>query len=107
MMSLCEKNKEIQNLFTIHSHHKNISVFIMTQNMFSKGPCARTIILNCLYLIICNNPRDAAQIRILSQHMFPERPHFLMHAYRDAVSSYDYGYILINNTQARLKSTEL
>ena len=60
MMNECEKNKEIQNLFTIHSHHKNISVFIMTQNMFSKGPCARTISLNCRYLIIFNNPRDAA-----------------------------------------------
>lgn len=100
LMIECEKNKDIQNLFTVHSHHKNISVFIMTQNLFSKGPCARTISLNCRYLIVFNNPRDASQIRTLSQQMFPDRPAFLTQAYRDAIDSSAYGYIFLDNTQA-------
>jgi hypothetical protein len=31
LMSNCENDKTIQNLFCVHSHHKNISVFILTQ----------------------------------------------------------------------------
>ena len=96
----CEKNQEIQSLFTIHSHHKNISVFIITQNLFSKGPCARTISLNCRYLIIFNNPRDATQVRRLGQQIFPEKSSFLVQAYKDAIESEPYGYLFVDNTQA-------
>jgi hypothetical protein len=100
LMSECEKDKEIQNLFTVYSHHKNISVFIITQNLFSKGACARTISLNSQYLIVFNNPRDAGQIRRLGIQMFPEKSNFLAQAYQDAVESKKYGYLFIDNTQA-------
>lgn len=100
LMSECEKNKEIQELFTVHSHHKNISVFIISQNLFSRGPCARTISLNCRYIIVFNNPRDAVQIRRLGQQMFPEKSNFLAQAYKDAIDSSPYGYLFIDNTQS-------
>jgi len=100
LMTECENNKDIQNLFTVYCHHKNISVFIVSQNLFMKGACARTISLNCLYFIIFNNPRDASQIRRLGQQMFPEKSNFLANAYKDAIESKTYGYILIDNTQS-------
>jgi hypothetical protein len=59
----------------------------------------RTISLNCRYLIIMNNPRDASQIRRLGQQMFPEKPNFLAMAYKDAVEAQEYGYLFIDNTQ--------
>jgi hypothetical protein len=99
LMSECEKDKEIQNLFTVYSHHKNITVFIITQNLFSRGPCARTISLNAQYLIVFNNPRDAGQIRRLGIQMFPSKTKFLALAYQDAIEMNNYGYLFIDNTQ--------
>jgi hypothetical protein len=31
LMSSCENDKSIQNLFCVHSHHRNISVIFLTQ----------------------------------------------------------------------------
>lgn len=36
LMEQCEKDKSILNLFTVDSHHKNISVIFISQNIFSK-----------------------------------------------------------------------
>lgn len=101
LMSACEREQSIQTLFTVHSHHSNISVFILTQNLFSKGPCARTISLNCRYLIVFNNPRDGSQIRTLGSQMYPDRPTFLTSAYKDAIESQEFGYLFIDNTQSQ------
>ena len=52
LMSQAEKNKTILDLFTTGSHHSNISVILISQNLFSQGKYARTISLNCHYLFI-------------------------------------------------------
>jgi len=43
LMSECINSNTIMNLFTVGSHHKNTSVFFITQNIFSKGKFARDI----------------------------------------------------------------
>ncbi len=65
LMDQCEKDKSILNLFTTDSHQKSISVFLITQNLFSQGKFSRTIGLNCHYLFLLNNPRDQSQIYFL------------------------------------------
>jgi hypothetical protein len=92
----CESNPAIQKLFTVDCHHKNISTFLVTQNLFSKGKCARTISLNCNYMIIFNNPRDRQQIQHLSRQIFPSNPQFLNECYIDACESKDYGYLFLD-----------
>jgi hypothetical protein len=99
LMEESESNPEIQKLFTVDSHHKNISIFLITQNLFSKGKCARTISLNCHYLFIFNNPRDRLQIRCLARQMFPTNSNFLVESYDDATASRLYGYLFIDLTQ--------
>ena len=43
---------EILNLFTVKSHHQNISVMFLTQNLYhSPGKLMRTISLNASYII--------------------------------------------------------
>ena len=69
-------NISIQNLFTKGSHHLNISVFLLTQNLFNKGKFSRTINLNSQYTIIFDNPRDRSQIRYLARQMFPHNSKF-------------------------------
>ncbi len=99
LMDDCDSNPEIQRLFTVDAHHKNISTFLITQNLFSKGKCARTISLNSNYMVIFNNPRDRAQIQHLSRQIFPSNPRFLNECYTDACESKDYGYLFLDLTQ--------
>jgi len=47
-------------MFTKISHHRNVSVVYLTQNVFDKNKYARTISLNAHYLVLIKNPRDAS-----------------------------------------------
>ena len=71
------------------------SVILISQNLFSKGKNARTISLNCNYLICFNNKRDQTQIRILGQQMFPDKIHYFRESFDDA-TSVPHGYLLID-----------
>jgi hypothetical protein len=103
LMSECEKDKTILNLFTTDSHQKSISVFLITQNLFSQGKFSRTIGLNCHYLILLNNPRDRSQIYFLARQMYPTNSKFLVEAYGDAVEGKQYGYLFIDLKQTTPK----
>ena len=41
--------KKIASLFTEKSHHRNLSVIYVVQNLFEKGPESRTVSLNAHY----------------------------------------------------------
>ncbi|CAF1035618.1 unnamed protein product [Brachionus calyciflorus] len=98
LMKECEENVSIQKLFTIDSHHKNISVFFITQNIFSRGKFTRTLNLNSHYLVLFNNPRDKLQISTLARQMFPGKSSFFIEAY-DNASSKPHGYLMIDLKQ--------
>jgi hypothetical protein len=59
-------------LFTKGSHHRNISLVLITQNLFHQGPSARDISLNSKYLVVFKNPRDKTQIVHLARQLYPE-----------------------------------
>ena len=93
------RDPKILNIFTTDSHHKNISVIFVTHNIFSNQKHFRTISLNCQYIILTKNPRDRLQITILAKQMFPGESVFFNKAYNNAVSTKQYGYLLIDFTQ--------
>ncbi|KAF4530470.1 hypothetical protein B566_EDAN014671, partial [Ephemera danica] len=72
-----EADKRVVDLFTKGSHHRNISVLFITQNLFHQKSGARDISLNAHYMVIFKNPRDAAQIGYLGRQITPENPKFL------------------------------
>jgi len=104
LMDQCEKDKSILNLFTTDSHQKSISVFLITQNLFSQGKFSRTIGLNCHYLFLLNNPRDQSQIYFLSRQMYPQNSKFLVECYADAVENQKFGYLFIDLKQSTKKN---
>jgi len=106
-MSECEKDPSILNLFTTDSHHRNISVFLISQNLFSQGKYSRTISLNCIYLIIFKNPRDKSQINVLARQMFPEKYNFFMEAFSDAVNNKSHSYLFIDLKQDTLEKNRI
>ena len=64
---MSETNQLVANIFTKISHHRNVSVLYLTQNMFDKNKYARTISLNAHYLVLFKNPRDAGQFAALAR----------------------------------------
>lgn len=92
-------NNTIVDLFTKGSHHKNISVIFITQNIFHQGHGQRDISLNANYIVIFKNPRDRAQIQHLARQVYPEDPRFLTESYHDATAQ-PHGYLLLDLKQS-------
>lgn len=87
------------DLFTKGSHHKNLSVMFITQNVFHQGAGQRDISLNTNYMVLFKNPRDRAQVQHLARQVCPENPKFLQEAYFDATSR-PFGYLLLDLKQS-------
>ena len=51
-------DERIVNLFTRGSHHRNLSVIYILQNVFHQGKGSRSISLNSHYLVLLKNPWD-------------------------------------------------
>ena len=92
-----ETDDRITKIFTQQSHHKNVSVIFITQNLFHKR--ARTIHLNAHYLVLFKNPRDATQIAVLARQMSPGNHKYVLDAYKDATQR-PHGYLLVDLKQA-------
>ena len=66
-----EKDAIIAKLFTKKSHHGNLSVIYIVQNLFHHSKEHRTISLNASYLCLTKNVRDASQIVHLAKQLYP------------------------------------
>jgi DNA polymerase III delta prime subunit len=95
-----ETDGNVVDLFTKGSHHYNITVIFITQNIFNQGKGQRDISLNAHYVICFKNPRDRQQIMNLARQVYPEDTKFLQEAYKDATSK-AFGYLLLDLTQTQ------
>ena len=93
LMSDIVKDEDIQQLFTRGSHHMNLTILYLTQNAFCQGKCARTISLNCAYLVLFKNPRDIYQIQLMGRQI--GLPNTLPEAYDDCMEE-KYGYLVVD-----------
>ena len=78
------------------SHHRNISVILLTHNIFEKGKYMRTISLNCSYLIIFNNLRDKKQIKFLGTQLFPGESNYFTEILTDAFKTQERGFLIVD-----------
>ena len=92
---LSETNDSVEKIFTKGSHHRNISVIFLSQNLFYKSKQNRTMSLNTHYFILFKNPRDVTQVSTLARQMYPGKSKFLLEAFNDATEM-AYGYLLID-----------
>lgn len=90
-----DQGSSITKLFTQGSHHRNLTIIYIVQNIFNQSKEMRSVSLNSHYLVLFKNPRDKTQARTLGQQMFPSQPGFLLSAYEDAVKQ-RYGYLLVD-----------
>jgi hypothetical protein len=83
-----------QRVFTKKSHHRNISVMYIVQNLFHH----RTISLNAYYMVLFQNLSDVSQIMALAHQMYPRRTEFFLEAFARATTR-PHGYIVIDMKQ--------
>ena len=94
---MAEANQTVVDLFTRSSHHLNLSVFFLTQNLYTKAnKHSRDLNLNSTYLILFKNVRDASQINHIARQIFPGNSKFLVDAYKDATSAAPHSFLLID-----------
>jgi len=95
LMNEAGDDVKVSNLFTKGSHHRNLSVVYISQNLFHQGKQNRTMSLNCHYFVLFKNARDKSQIHHLSRQMFPSNPKYLQESYDDATKE-PYSYLFID-----------
>lgn len=97
-MMLNAFSRQVCELFTKGSHHRNFSVVLVTQNVFHQGKFCRDISLNCKYLVVFKNPRDKSQFLHLAKQIYPENSRELVKIYKD-ITQRPYSYLLVDLTQ--------
>ena len=91
------KNTEMELLFSQMSHHRNISVCFMKNNLFYQGKNARTITLNTNIFVLMKNPSDSLQIKTLAKRIFPNNYKEVLEAYSFAIKlNNGKGYLIID-----------
>ena len=73
LMAESVDNPLLMSIFTERSHHQNISVILLMQNLYHQGKHSVSIGRNAQYLVIFKNPRDRHEIKTLAIKMFPEK----------------------------------
>ena len=89
------EDKRIVNLFTRGSHHHNLSITYIVQNLFYQGKGGRGISLNSHYLVLFKNPPDKLQVLTLAKQMYPRHTDFFINHYEHAVQR-PFGYLLVD-----------
>lgn len=95
LMESASKNDEVEKAFTKYTHHRNLSVIYLVQNLFFQGKASRTINLNTNYMVLFKNPRDKLQISVLARQMYPGNSKYFLECFQDATSR-PYGYLFVD-----------
>lgn len=99
MDELKQHQKEILKFFVKGSHHRNASIYFLSQCLFPDG--LRQISLNAHYIILFKSSRDLAQIRTFCLQVDPTHWRALLEAYEDATQE-GHTYILFDFKPSQL-----
>ena len=93
---LLSLNKEVASAFIMGSHHRRISLFFITQNLFPNCETFRTMSANAHYYVLFQNQRNFRQINTLARQVFVGKDvNRIMEAYKRA-SDKPRGFVLLS-----------
>lgn len=95
LMTEVNNSPRFEKLWTVQSHHYNITLLYLTQNRFERGKAAHTISLNTDYYCLFANLRDKFQIMHFAKQAFYGKPAYFMKAYQLATLN-PFGYIIVD-----------
>ena len=90
---LTQKNNSLLSLFTLDSHHNNKTIIYVCHNPFMSH--ARTLRLQCNYLVFFPNAVDGTYIENFARQSYQREHNVFMDAFKEA-SSRPYGYLWYN-----------
>jgi hypothetical protein len=90
---------QVVTLFTRGSHHFNVSVILLTQNIFFSSPGFRTMSINSHYLVLFKSPRTQDQVACLGRQICPDNIKFFQESYVDSCRE-PHSYMLLDMTQS-------
>ena len=94
-MSIAKCDQRIAYLFTKGSHHRNISIAYLTQNVFPQGRACRNIALYRQYLVLFKNRINRQQVATLARRIYPSTSVTFMRKFEDAMAR-PYGYLVLD-----------
>ena len=94
-MTQLHSDPRLTRLFSVGSHHRNLSIIFIIHNLFHQGKEMRNLSLNSHYIMLFKNPRDSLQISTLARQMYPGKSQFLIEAFQHATKQ-SYGYVLLD-----------
>jgi len=90
-----DANSDLGYIFTALSHHHNVSVIFLSQNLFSQHGPFRDMSLSATYIVCFKNPRDASQIWHFARQFRPDRPARVVEGFR-AATIHPYSYVVFD-----------
>ena len=95
LMTEGNNDKTVLDIFTKHSHHRNITVLYLCQDMFPPGKFAKSISRNAHYIVAFKNPRDQLGVRNVVLQAFPVKWQIVLDVFRRATSR-PFGYLVLD-----------
>jgi hypothetical protein len=95
LISNCHDDPTLSALFTRGSHHRNVSIILITQNYFWTGSTATDVRRNTTYLCMFRCKQDSLQVARFGQRILPHKGKYFMQSYNDATSR-PHGYLFID-----------
>ena len=93
---LSGRNKEVAEVFILGSHHRKISTFYLTQNLFPNCPLFRLMSSNAHYYISFHSQRNTRQVNTLARQIYTgKNVDRIMNSYIKASKSHR-GFIVIS-----------
>ena len=95
LMQQAKNDGIIANLFTKGSHHSNLTVMYLMQNLFEQGKYSVKVSRNSHYIVLFKNPRNSQEVRTLGQQMVPGRVASLVSIFESATEN-EFSYLVID-----------
>ena len=92
----CARNQVVLSLFVRDCHHKNISLILLTQQLYHPGACRRTQSVNTTCNIFMRNPAGSDQINIFSRQRFPGKSKEFIATY-EKVTRKPFSYLIVDS----------
>jgi energy-coupling factor transporter ATP-binding protein EcfA2 len=94
-----EISVDTATIFTVGSHHYNVNVILVCQNLFTKNPSFRDISINTQGTVMFKFPRDSSSIVNLAKQVAPGRSKDVLQIYREATKK-PFSYVYFDYHQA-------
>lgn len=96
-MQEMNQDKEMQKVFTRLSHHQNVTIISLTQNVYPPGKYSKTIRLNLHYYILMKSFALEGQIQTLGTQLFRRKKNFLLEAYlKSTLNPFSYLVVILH-----------